>query len=718
MMPKIIEDIICGFIYFPKELFHFTSRKILSRDRSRPIPTKGSLDKTKDLYQKIFSGFILKGRLKVTIINEKDSLNEIFIFETTQLLDKLEQLMLELENDSDSLVKVIPEVFRVMHTIKGSAAMMGFENIANLAHAIEDFFFYLREEGLTTTGAVKIEETLLQSIDFIKNELNKLANQVEMDGDSESLIQMIRVALNQLQQMHGTKSGLKVKDILPTQENSLTKGEFQAVVFFEKNCDMEEMRAASLLENLKSIAREIDYLPRDLMEDSAGEIIRNSGLKLAFDSELPEADVQEFLLQVPFVKEVKLKRVSQVVTVSDKVEKSEKQSKDNNVNTVNQSMISVNLKKLDLLLDQVSELVISEAILKHNLSLSGIASKYYQAEMHRLEMISKELQDTVMSLRMLPLRPTFQKMQRLVRDVSKKLNKELHLRLIGEETEVDRIIIENISDPLMHLIRNAADHGLEETAERLAAGKSATGEIILEARSVGSEVWIVVKDDGRGLNREKILKKARERGLIRRPESELSEREIYSFILMPGFSTKEEVTEYSGRGVGMDVVSQNIEKIGGAVLIDSIPNHGTTISLKIPLTLSVIEGMLVEAGGSIYTIPTMAIKETFQAESNKIFATPDGTEMVVLHEECYPIFRLQSLNVKKGEVAKNYDGIFILVESESGGKCLYTDRLIGQEQVVVKSMPKYLKKVRGISGCTILGNGDISLILDVTELNS
>ena len=654
-------------------------------------------------------------------MNEKDSLNEIFIFETIQFLDKLEQLMLDLETDPDFLVEAIPEVFRVMHTIKGSAAMMGLQNISNLAHAIEDLFYYLREEALKSTGSVRIEEVLLQSIDFIKNELDKLSKEQSLNGDPAELIESIRNSLVELKKLYGTSSKAASKVDRKMQqigeEALLGAGEFGVRVFFEANCEMEEMRAVALLESLKEVASQITYLPKELLEDQSGEIIKELGLRLNFDSKLTVEKLQEFFFGIPFVKEVVIKKNTKTELNISEVKITEKsQEKDPSANTMSQSIISVNLKKLDQLLDQVSELVISEAMLKHNLSLSGIVTKYYQADIHRLEIITKDLQDTVMSLRMVPLEPTFQKMQRLVRDIGKKLNKEFHLTIIGEETEVDRIIIENISDPLMHLIRNAADHGLEETAERLAAGKPAVGELVLEARNAGSEVWITVKDDGRGLNREKILKKAREKGLLKRPESELSDREAYSFILMPGFSTKEQVTEYSGRGVGMDVVAKNIEKIGGTVLLDSVPNHGMTVFLKIPLTLAVIAGMLVQAGESIYTIPTMSIKETFKADQSRIFTTPDGTEMVLLHEQCYPVFRLQKLLAGKKVIPKDLEGIFILIDAESGGKCLYTDRLIGQEQVVVKALPKYLKKIRGISGCTILGNGDISLILDVSEL--
>lgn len=254
-------------------------------------------------------------------------------------------------------------------------------------------------------------------------------------------------------------------------------------------------------------------------------------------------------------------------------------------------------------MDMVGELVISEAMVTQNPDLKGLPLDNFNKAARQLQKITSEFQDIVMSIRMVPLAATFQKMNRIVRDMSKKLSKEVKLEIIGEDTEVDKNIIEHISDPLMHIVRNSIDHGLESPEDRKAKGKSEIGTITLEAKNEGGDVFIIINDDGKGLDREKVLARARENGLINRPESDITDKEVFSYIFLPGFSTKSKVTEFSGRGVGMDIVTKNIASVGGNVSIDSIPDAGTTITLKIPLTLAIMDGMTIRVGESTYTIP-------------------------------------------------------------------------------------------------------------------
>ncbi len=302
--------------------------------------------------------------------------------------------------------------------------------------------------------------------------------------------------------------------------------------------------------------------------------------------------------------------------------------------------------------------------------------------------------------------------------MSRKLNKKLVLEISGEETEVDKNIIEQISDPLMHLVRNAVDHGLESPAERLKAGKSEVGKILIEARNAGSEVLIMVKDDGRGLDREKILSRAQANELLHKPVNELSDKEIFNFILSPGFSTKERVSEFSGRGVGMDVVAKSIESVGGSVLIDSIAGAETTITLRIPLTLAIIEGMNIKVGRSCYTLPLTSIRESFRPQENEVITDPDGKEMIMVRGACFPVLRLHQVFRVKTEVSEFPKGIIVMVEDDGKTLCLFADCLLGEQQVVVKALPNYIKKVRGVAGCTLLGDGSISLILDIADLFS
>jgi len=382
-------------------------------------------------------------------------------------------------------------------------------------------------------------------------------------------------------------------------------------------------------------------------------------------------------------------------------------------------MISVNVSKLDRLMDLVGEMVISEALVTQNPDLDGMELDNFQKAARQHHKIICEVQDMVMSIRMVPLAATFHKMHRLVRDMNKHLNKETELVLLGEDTEVDKNIIEHISDPLMHLVRNSIDHGIEAYEEREVKGKDRKGKVIIEAKNSGSDVLIQIKDDGRGLSKTKILTKAREHGLINKAESELTDREIFNMILLPGFSTKDSVSEYSGRGVGMDVVTKNIEAIGGTVTIDSTEGNGTCISLKLPLTLAIIDGMNIRVGESRYTIPITTIKESFQPDPGNIITDPDGNEMIMVRGNCYHIKRLHRLYDVKTEITEFAGGILIMVELEGRTCCLFADELLGQQQVVVKTLPDYIKnirKIQGISGCTLLGDGKISLILDIAAL--
>ena len=381
-----------------------------------------------------------------------------------------------------------------------------------------------------------------------------------------------------------------------------------------------------------------------------------------------------------------------------------------------QQVIRVDVDKLDILVDLVGELVVAEAMVAQNPDLQDIQvekmQRFEKAIMH-LGKITRDLQDVAMSMRMIPLSGTFRKMYRLVRDVAMKTNRKVNLEIIGEETEVDKTIIEQISDPLVHIIRNAVDHGLEETAQRLALGKPEAGNVLIEAKHSTGEVWIIVKDDGKGLDREKILNKARQRGLVQGDGSEMKDEDVWRLIFEPGLSTAESITSISGRGVGMDVVKRNIEKIRGRVDIRSETGQGTMVAIRIPLTMAIIDGMLVRVGRSRYIIPINSIRESFQTGMNQITVTPAGLEVVDVRGELLPVVRLHEFYRIESQFTKLSEGILIIVENESRKSCLFVDELIGQQQVVIKGMPEYMGHVRGASGFAIMGDGEVSMILDI-----
>lgn len=681
----------------------------------------------------------------------REPMLEMFIFETSQLLEQLEQILINSEKSNGYSSQDIHEIFRIMHTIKGSSAMMLYNNISEMAHTMEDLFHFIRENKPSVFDYSALTDLVLRCADYmrcadyIKTELAEIETGKTANTDGRELYEEIDSFLNRLRSENALPQKEKQKErktssdanqkYFVAPENKTEKSfqnTFKAVLFFDEGCQMENIRAYGVIHNLKDVVSEMQYFPPNITSDDGTDvIIRKDGFKILMKTECSIETIRELLLQTVFLKSLTLEEMDEEseALISEKqsriiqeepVLKKEKQEDKQNENeaqvkSLQQNMISVSIAKLDKLMDLVGELVISEAMVTQNSDLAGLSLDNFHKAARQLKKISGELQDIVMSIRMVPLAATFHKMNRIVRDMSKKLNRKVHLEIIGEETEVDKNIIEHISDPIMHLIRNAVDHGIEPEAERLAMGKSEHGNITLEAKNSGGDVLIIVKDDGRGLNREKIIEKARANGLLTGSADELSNREVFSFIFLPGFSTKENVSEFSGRGVGMDVVTKNIEKIGGTVSVDSVPSQGTTITIKVPLTLAIIAGMNIRVGKSIYTIPTIAIRECFRPGENDVFSDPDGREMIMIRGQCYPILRLHSFFKVKTDVVHMHQGIIIVVENNNESVCLFADELLGEQQVVVKALPNYIRKVQGLAGCTLLGNGTISLILDVAQ---
>ncbi|MGE4553028.1 MAG: chemotaxis protein CheA, partial [Desulfovibrionaceae bacterium] len=378
--------------------------------------------------------------------------------------------------------------------------------------------------------------------------------------------------------------------------------------------------------------------------------------------------------------------------------------------------IRVDLDKLDVLMNLVGELVIGETMVTRHPGVVNLQIESFERAAHNLRRIIADLQDVAMSVRMVPVSRTFRRMIRLVHDLSKKAGKRVKLELVGEETEVDKTVIEQIADPLVHLVRNSVDHGVEPVSERLAAGKPETATVTIEAGHEGGEVVIRVSDDGRGISREKVLDKARRNGLVQGDGKHLPDGEVFKFIFEPGFSTAEKITDVSGRGVGMDVVKRNLEKIKGRVDVFSTAGQGTTMLLRIPLTLAIIDGMLVRVGDSRYTIPLLSIRESFRPVPEQVTRTMDGQELVRVRELLIPVLRLHEFYGIRADVEDLCSGILICVGSGDRQVCLFADEIIGHHQTVIKAMPGVTGKARGISGCTILGDGEVSLIIDVVSL--
>lgn len=669
--------------------------------------------------------------------NSNESMLDIYTFETNQLVEQLEQLIIAGEASS-KLETSIDEIFRIVHTIKGSSSMMNFNNIAELAHALEDLLYYLKEKKFKAINYTTLSDIILEVVDFVKLEMTKVGDGITPDGNSKESITRIKLLLDELNASNIETKGIQQKVENPCAIKQLCKSkkenEYEAIVYFVEDCQMENVRAFGVIHNLSKTCDIISYIPERLSEDegTAEEYIRRNGFTMKFFSDDSLDEIRAKLMETIFLRKLELRVVECEKTDLVKREECSDEAGKGTVDqhepaqqevdigerknvklSHNQNIMSVNTSKMDKLMDLIGELVIAESMVTKNPALSQIKSDSFNQALRFLQKITLELQDAVMSTRMVPLTATFQKMNRLVRDVSHKLGKEVELEIIGETTEIDKNVIEHLADPLMHIIRNSLDHGIEDAPERISKGKQKKGKIVLEAKNEGGNVWIHIKDDGRGLDKGKIVKKAIERGLITREE--ITDKEIYELVLLPGFSTKENVTEFSGRGVGMDVVSKKIGEIGGSVIIDSTKDVGTVIALKIPLTLAIIDGMIIRVGKSKYIVPTASVKETLQATHENIVSDPNGNELIFLRGECYPIIRLHNIFNAQADTNNIHKGILVIAESNTRSVCIFADEIMGQQQIVVKPIPKLIKKINGIAGCALLGDGSISLIIDVKD---
>ncbi len=377
--------------------------------------------------------------------------------------------------------------------------------------------------------------------------------------------------------------------------------------------------------------------------------------------------------------------------------------------------VKVATVKLEYLVDMVGELVIAQSMLRHNPDLVSVRTPRLLRDVAQLGRVTAEVQKTAMAMRMVPVGQLFRKMNRLVRDLARKSGKQAELEMIGEDVELDRTLVEELSDPLVHMIRNSMDHGLESPAERKAAGKPAAGKLRLRASHQAGQIVIEVSDDGRGLDRRRILERAISRGLLA-PTANPSDQEIFHMIFQPGFSTAEKVTDVSGRGVGMDVVRKQVEKLRGRIDIESRPGKGSVFLLKLPLTLAIIEGLVVMAGGERYIVPIFAVREMFKPAAETIFTVEGKGEMAMVRQRLVPVSRL-ARKLGLPETGKDAtDGLMIVGESEGREFCLLVDEMIGKQEVVIKTLGPAFSHVRGISGGAILGDGRVGLILDVGVL--
>lgn len=690
---------------------------------------------------------------------------EMFIYETTTLLEQLDEILLESEKAQSMSEDNINEIFRIMHTIKGSSAMMGLSGISELAHHVEDMFFLVREDPskMHSDNSGSIFDLLFQGSDFFKSEVSSIQQSADYEpADSSALTSLIELEIIAMKggapaARPATPAASPVESASGAPADSATEpttsatnattatdaDELQQIrVFFEDGCQMENIRAFMLLSQLKDSCEFIDSVPHAPESNSAcsNEIVRN-GFLIQFKTSAPVEEIYSMIENSINIKSYEhvgnstttVVHTEPVAGEAEEIDASSfVQDKQQAAPTATvaagsqsklggkQSLISVNQTKLDQLMDIMGEIVIAESMVASNPELKGLQLDNFYKATRQLRKLTDQLQDVVMSIRMVPLSGVFQKMNRIVRDMNKKLGKEVELQTIGGDTEVDKTINDVLADPFMHMIRNAMDHAIESPEQRRALGKPDQGVITLNAQNVGGEIVITVSDDGRGLDRDKILQKAKNNGMLAKGEGDYTDKEVFGMIMLPGFSTNEVVTEYSGRGVGMDVVRKNIEKVSGSISVESKLNAGTVFTIKIPLTLAIVDGMEIAVAKDTFTIPITSIKQTFKlSDSTQVLYDTNGTEMIMMRGECFPVIRLHQIYGIDTEVTNLEDGIFIMVENEQKAACIFVDYLVGEQQVVVKPFPLFLSRYNikgsGLAGCTIMGDGNISLILDINN---
>ncbi len=403
------------------------------------------------------------------------------------------------------------------------------------------------------------------------------------------------------------------------------------------------------------------------------------------------------------------------VKIHDNPKEEPKEEKSKSAPT-QKSFLKIDSQKLDELFDSIGELVIAQNYLGENGKIKEVKDAEVTKTIENLSKITKLIQNRVMSLRMIPIRDTFEKMKRVARDSSKKVNKQIHLVLEGEDTEIDKTMVEALADPLIHIIRNSIDHGIESNVqERLDAGKSEEGIVTLSAYHRGGNIIIEVRDDGRGINKQKVYKKALERGLIK-AEDELSDAQIYGLIMQPGFSTADVISDISGRGVGLDVVRNAIEGVRGKVDVTSSEGKGSTFSIVLPLTLAIIDGMIVRCSDKIYILPTLSITESFRPQEEAVHVASGKDEFVQLRSELLPIVRLNKVLQLDTKMPHPWASTLVCIENEKGKFALLVDELVGRQQVVIKTLGEFFAKTEGVSGGAVMGNGEVALILNVEEL--
>lgn len=646
----------------------------------------------------------------------------VFRTEAAELLEQIESGLLDLTRSLDDRDQ-IDAVFRGLHTLKGSGAMFGFEALAAFTHHCETAFDRVRK------GDVPATHELVSAVLSAQDHMRALLETPNGDHDAMSagLLDNLHRAVNGAGSPAAATSAAST--IAPAIETAGGLREWRIRFSLPANAMANGTNPLGLLDEMrdlgecKIVADTTDVPDLATLEPRDIHLAWNVTLK----TEKPRSDIEDVFIFVMDEMELEITEITaerpaalpiaaapatampKAVVVLER-EAPAVQAANDSKQAKSAENVRVPAERLDEMMDRVGELVIAQSRLTQ---LAGAATDLgLRSVSEEIERLSGELRDTMMVLRMMPVASLFSRFRRLVHDLSRETGKEIELVTEGESTEVDKTVIDRLADPLVHLVRNSIDHGLEKPDERIAAGKDPKGKVILSAHQTGGEVIITIKDDGRGINRDRVRAKAESSGLIQ-PGQTLSDPELLQLIFQPGFSTAQAVTNLSGRGVGMDVVKKTVEALRGAIDIVSKPGDGSEVSLRIPLTLAIIDGLLVRVGGGCYVIPLSAVEECLELSLEDDLRSR-GRSFISLRDSLVPFLRLRELFRTGTQPDQHQKVVVISTGSERVG--LVVDQIIGDHQTVIKSMSKLHHDVATFSGATILGDGSVALILDVTHL--
>ncbi len=688
--------------------------------------------------------------------NNIEKLKEIFKNEVDELVEDAEEVLISLEKDVHNQ-ELINEIFRIFHSIKGSAGVVGFNDMAHFAHGVENILDRVRQ------GELRISKNLisliLESIDILKGFIEFYFGGPPVE---EKKIAKIEASLNRFKgvtepvefKVEEKREARKVKKAkyfgihVELKEDIFNRGQDPILLLRElsEQGSFDSIRAnISRIPELEQIDPYKNYIFYDLIlrtRNTFDEVkdvfifvydenpIEISDINSRFvedvDTELADKKIGEILVDEGVIEEEEVERIAaqhkkigEEIVAKTSVKKEEiqkilkKKQKSKKVQIA--STIRVKTDKLDKLINLIGEMVISVSRISMIAQQTGI--KEIINSTTELNRISRDLQEQIMMVRMVPLESTFKRFYRVVRDLANSQKKNIELHISGEETELDKTMIEQIADPLKHMVRNSVDHGVETPEDRRKVGKPEKGNIWMRAYQEEGNVIIEIEDDGKGIDPDVIYKKAFSKGMTKKPKENMSNEEIYSFLFMPGFSTAAVVTEISGRGVGMDVVKKNIESLKGRIEISSTIGKGTRFKIKIPLTIAIIDGMRLRIGERTYIVPLDAIVESFQLATLDLKTVKGAKDLVNLRGEVYPLVRLHKYLGDEDIQEKDFQkGIVVLVESTFKKFCIYVDEILGISQAVIKNLQDNYRSIPGIIGASLNGDGSISLILDIPGL--